>query len=29
MKRQQMFKAHEKRSCDEGTCRIGRDLSHG
>ena len=23
--RQQMFKAHEKRSCDEGKCRIGRD----
>ncbi len=24
MKRQQMYKAHEKRSCDEGQCRIGR-----
>ena len=23
--RQQMFKSHEKRSCDEGKCRIGRD----
>ncbi len=27
MNRQKMFKAHEKRSCDEGHCRIGR-ISH-
>ncbi len=24
LNRQQMFKSHEKRACDEGTCRIGR-----
>ena len=29
IKRQQMFKAHEKRSCDEGKCRIGRGDYHG
>ena len=28
-KRQQMFKTHEKRSCDEGKCRIGRGDNHG
>ena len=25
MNRQQMFKAYEKRACEEGRCRIGRD----
>lgn len=25
LNRQQMFKAHEKRACEEGKCRIGRD----
>ncbi len=25
LNRQQMFKEHEKRSCDEGKCRIGRE----
>jgi len=29
IKRQQMFKTHEKRSCDEGKCRIGRGDHHG
>ena len=29
IKRQQMFKLEEKRSCDEGKCRIGRGDYHG
>lgn len=29
IKRQQMFKSHEKRSCDEGKCRIGRSDNNG
>ncbi len=29
LKRQQMFKAHEKRACDEGNCRIGRVEKNG
>ena len=29
IKRQQMFKTHEKRSCDEGKCRIRKGDNHG
>ena len=29
LKRQQMFKTHEKRSCDEGRCRIRRTENNG
>lgn len=29
LKRQQMFKEHERRACEEGTCRIGRSNNHG
>lgn len=29
IKRQQMFKAHEKRSCEEGKCRMGKEHQNG
>ncbi len=29
LKRQQMFKEHERRAYEEGTCRIGRSNNHG